>query len=302
MTRHRIGATLAALAVASTLFQAAPGGQTSSGAAGWKPPSTPWGHPDVQGVWKAAENPPDPKIVALTRAGTGAGPEHWYEAQPLIFTSQLKIVDPPDGKLPSLTPDAQKRATAALSRVFTGRPGGPEDFVPWDRCITRGVPGSMIPINYNNNYQFLQTPNAVVILYEMIHDARIIPLDGRPRPSTGVRQWMGIPRGRWDGHSLVIETAHFTDKTRVIHGDGDHTEQLRLTERFTPVDARTMRYEFTVDDPATWLRPWTAVLTLKRGDKADRLYEYACHEGNLSLRNMLSGARTEERAEAAAKR
>jgi hypothetical protein len=212
----------------------------------------------------------------------------------------LKIVDPPDGKVPPLTPEGQKRASAQSSR-FRGRPAGPEDFVPWDRCITRGVPGSMIPINYNNNYQFLQTPNSVVILYEMIHDARIIPIDGRPRPSASVRQWMGIPRGRWEGNSLVVETTNFTDKTRVIYGDGDHSEQLRLTERFTPVSADTMRYEFTVDDPGTWSRPWTAVLSLKRGETQDRLYEYACHEGNMSMRNMLSGARADERAEEAAK-
>jgi hypothetical protein len=160
----------------------------------------------------------------------------------------------------------------------------------------------MIPINYNNNYRILQTRDAIVIVYEMIHDARIIPLDGRARPSASVRQWMGIPRARWEGTSLVVETTNFTDRTRVIYLDGDHSEQLRVIERFTPVDADTMRYEFTVDDPRTWTRPWTAVLTLKRGNKDDRLYEYACHEGNMSLRNMLSGARAEEQAEAAAKR
>jgi hypothetical protein len=205
-------------------------------------------------------------------------------------------VDPPDGKVPAMTTDGQQRA-AAISTRGRGRPGSPLDMSPWDRCITRGVPGSMIPINYNNNYQFLQTPDSVVIIYEMIHDARIIPIKGQPPVSSGIRQWMGDPRGRWEGSSLVIETTNFTDKTRVIYGDGFHSEQLRLIERFTPIDATTMRYEFTVNDPATWSKPWTAVLTLKRGSNQDRLYEYACHEGNMSMSNMLSGARAEERAE-----
>ncbi len=312
MMFHRIGAAMAAVAIASVIAPTAASGQTVSTAASGTPRVTPWGHPDFQGVWKASESaqpparpspPPGPATASTSSnrgGGTGAGPEHWYEAEPLVFTAQLKIVDPADGKVPALTPEGQKRARA--QSMFTrGRPGGPEDFAVWDRCITRGVPGSMIPINYNNNYQFLQTPNSIVILYEMIHDARIIPLDGRPRPSASVRQWMGIPRGRWEGNSLVVETTNFTDKTRVIYGDGDHSDQLRLTERFTPVGTDTMRYEFTVDDPATWSRPWTAVLSLKRGDKQDRLFEYACHEGNMSLRNMLSGARAEERAEQAAK-
>ena len=297
-------------------------GQTRTAAAtaaSWTPSKTPWGHPDLQGIWTGIESkaPSLAALAALAGAGgaarpttgaqvsrnagdTGAGPEHWYEGQPVVFSAQLTLVDPPDGKMPPLTEEGKQRGSARARR-YNARPGTYEDFVPWDRCITRGVPGSMIPINYNNNYQFIQTPTAIVILYEMIHDARVIPLDGRPRPTTNVRQWMGIPRGRWDGNSLVVETTHFTDRTRVIYGDGDHSEQLRLTERFTPISADAMRYEFTVDDPLTWSKPWTAVLPLTRGGKQDRLYEYACHEGNLSMRNMLSGARTEERTEQEAK-
>jgi len=314
MALHRIGAAIAAAAIASVaIAPAIANAQTTApAAAGWTPPSTPWGQPDFQGVWKASESaepqapPPPPPAPASSSGsnrggGTGAGPEHWYEARPLVMTGQLKIVDPADGKVPALTPDGQKRAAAIMSQM-RGRPGSPLDFSPWDRCITRGVPGSMIPINYNNNYQFLQTPDYVVIIYEMIHDARIIPVKGQPRLASGLPQWMGDPRGRWEGKSLVIETTNFTDKTRVIYGDGYHTEQLRLVERFTPVDASTMRYEFTVNDPGTWTKPWTAVLTLKRGERQDRLYEYACHEGNMSMRNMLSGARAEEQAEGQAAR
>jgi hypothetical protein len=154
----------------------------------------------------------------------------------------------------------------------------------------------MIPINYNNNYQFLQTPGYIVILYEMIHDARVIPLTKKPHVTPDVRLWMGDARGRWEGSTLVIETTNFTDKTRIIYADGHHSEQLRLTERFIPVDAKTMRYEFTVDDPGTWERPWTAVLSLTRGDSDDRIFEYACHEGNYGLANMLTAARAEEKA------
>lgn len=317
-------ATIAALAAAAAMAAApATSGQTrtaTAATASWTPSKTPWGHPDLQGIWTGIESaaPSLAALVALAtpvapagaagparpvsrNAGnTGAGPEHWYEGQPVVFSAQLKLVDPPDGKMPALT-EAGKQRASERARRYNARPGSYNDFVPWDRCITRGVPGSMIPINYNNNYQFIQTPSSIVILYEMIHDARVIPLDGRARPTTNVRQWMGIPRGRWDGNSLVVETTHFTDRTRVIYGDGDHSDQLRLTERFTPVTAETMRYEFTVDDPATWSKPWTAVLPLKRGGKQDRLYEYACHEGNLSMRNMLNGARTEERAEQEAK-
>jgi hypothetical protein len=311
-------ATVAAVATApATSGQTAPAAKTT---ASWTPAKTSWGHPDIQGVWTGIESKPPsfaalaalaapvappaagapPRPVSRNAGNTGAGPEHWYEGQPVVFSAQLKLVDPPDGKLPALTDEGKQRASERARR-YNARPGTYEDFVPWDRCITRGVPGSMIPINYNNNYQFIQTPSSVVILYEMIHDARVIPLDGRPRPTTNVRQWMGIPRGRWDGNSLVVETTHFTNKTRVIYGDGDHSEQLRLTERFTPVTADTMRYEFTVEDPGTWTKPWTAVLSLQRGGKQDRLYEYACHEGNLSMSNMLGGARTEERAEQEAK-
>jgi hypothetical protein len=308
MVVHRIGATTAALVVTSAMLApAAASGQSPSTTGGWKPSVTLWGHPDLQGPWKANESaqpPPQPRPATTSTSsggrGVGAGPEHWYEAQPIVFLGQLKIVNPPDGKIPPLTPEGQQRAKARAS-VYRAPPGRAQDMVPWDRCITRGVPGSMIPINYNNNYQFLQTPDYVVIAYEMIHDVRIIPLNGRPHVSASVRQWMGDPRGRWEGNSLVVETTNFTDKTRIIYGDGDHSEQLRLTERFTQVDATTMRYEFTVDDPATWATPWTAVLVLTRGDKQDRIYEYACHEGNYAMPNTLSGTRAEERAEASAK-
>ena len=160
----------------------------------------------------------------------------------------------------------------------------------------------MIPINYNNNYQILQSPGQLVILYEMIHDARVISLDGRPHLPPTIRQWMGDPRGHWEGKTLVVETTNFTDKSQVIYGDGFNSEALRLVERFTPVDANTIQYEFTVEDPMTWTKPWTAAIPLTREPQLDRIFEYACHEGNYAMPNSLSGARAEEKAEQEAKK
>jgi hypothetical protein len=231
----------------------------------------------------------------------GAGPEHWYEAKPITSTSQLPIVAPPDGKVPPLTSSGKARADA-LFKIRRTRPVSADSMSPWDRCITRGVPGSMIPINYNNNYQILQSPGQLVILYEMIHDARIISLDGRPHLPQTIRQWMGDPRGHWEGKTLVVETTNFTDKSQVIYGDGFNSEALRLVERFTPVDANTIQYEFTVEDPMTWTKPWTAAIPLTRERQLDRIFEYACHEGNYAMPNSLSGARAEEKAEEEAKK
>ncbi len=315
MLSQRIVATAGVLGILTVaVAPVVTGGQAPSSASqksSWTPPSTAWGHPDFQGVWQAMEAarpsapsaPPlalPPELQGRANRDTGAGPEHWYEAQPLVFLGQLKIVDPKDGKVPPMTAEGKKRASSRPG-VMPMRPRGPEEFSSWDRCITRGVPGSMIPINYNNNYQFLQTRDHVVILYEMIHDARVIPLDGKPHVTPGVKLWMGDPRARWEGNTLVVETTNFTDKTRIIYGDGHHSDRLRLTERFIPVDAVTMRYEFTVDDPGTWEKPFTAVLSLARGQKTDRILEYACHEGNYGLANMLSAARAEEKKADAAR-
>lgn len=147
----------------------------------------------------------------------------------------------------------------------------------------------MLPSGYNNNYQFLQTPTHVVILIEMIHDVRIIPLDGRPHASPNIRQWLGDSRGRWDGNTLVVTTTNYTNKTN-FRGASEH---LRLTERFTRVDAETINYEFTVDDPTTFTKPWTAAIPMTKAEGP--IFEYACHEGNYGMTNLLSGARTEEK-------
>ena len=218
-------------------------------------------------------------------------------------------MDPPDGKLPALTPEARKRADA-IEAVRRRPPASWMDVNTYDRCISRGLPGAMMPGFYNHNYQILQAPGYVVILIEMIHDARIIPLDGRPHLGPGLKQWMGDSRGRWEGQTLVVETTNFNDKIDEVTGnamrlpDGEPLEgryhgvfgtaDTTLVERFTRVDANTIDYQFTVTAPKTFVKPWTAAapMTTLEG----RVFEYACHEGNRAIPNMLSGARAQEQA------
>jgi hypothetical protein len=203
------------------------------------------------------------------------------------------IQDPPDGRIPALTPEAQQRLAA---RRAAARSHGPadsyEDRSLFERCITRGVPEGLLPGPYNNNMQLLQTPGYVVIITEMIHDARVVPIDGRPHDNPQMRRWMGDSRGRWDGDTLVVDTTNFTDKTS-FRGSGAN---LHLIERFTRVDADTIEYRFTVDDPTTWTKPWTVAYPMVK--TAGPIYEYACHEGNYGLVGILAGARAEERVAA----
>ena len=215
------------------------------------------------------------------------------------------IVDPPDGRLPPLTPAAQADEDLRLAaRAERGPADTWTDMDLNDRCMLWSVGPPMLPTGYNNNYLILQTPDHVVIHVEMIHDTRIIPLDGRPRPDRGIPQWLGEMRGRWEGETLVVETRRIArseegssfgnDAVRIRAANGGRTESLRIVERFTRVDAGTIRYEFTVEDPTRWTSPWSGELPLRRID--ERLFEYACHEGNYSIVNMLSGARAGELA------
>jgi hypothetical protein len=222
------------------------------------------------------------------------------------------IEDPPDGKIPPLTPEGEKRAAARLE-AEPRPPSGPEDRPVYERCIlgfNSGPP--MIPSGYNNNVQLVQTREYVVILNEMVHNARVVPLDGRPHLPPRIRQWAGDPRGHWEGDTLVVETVNFnfTDKgiswaigpnsSSALRGVSTD-EKLHLVERFTRVDEDTLLYEFTIDDPTVWTRPWTA--TVPMANSQDLIYEYACHEGNYGLMNILKGARVEEKAaEEAAKK
>jgi hypothetical protein len=238
-----------------------------------------------------------------TRQGdTGFYNEFWFEYGQDTNRTSL-IIDPPDGKLPKLTPEAarEEAATQAVRARAAVAPVSHLDLSVYDRCITRGLPGAMMPGFYNHNYRIAQTPDHVVLLVEMIHDARIIPLDGRDHLPPAVRQWLGDSRGHWEGDTLVVETTNFNDKVTervpfipTVFGTG---ENLRLVERFTRVNEDTIDYRFTVEDPTVFTAPWTAAIPFHRFD--GRLFEYACHEGNYALPNMLAGARAAKADEVA---
>ena len=221
-----------------------------------------------------------------------AGPDWWDPGTRVLINGRTSlIVDPVDGRVPALTAEAQQRAAArALARRSRGSADGPEDRALNERCLNWSVAGPpMLPGVYNNNVQIVQTRDYVAIVSEMIHDARIVPMDGRAHGD--VPRWMGDSRGRWDGSTLVVDTVGFTDKT-AFRGSGEH---LHLVERFTRLDAGTIEYRFTAEDPSTWTRPFTGMFPLKKTDGP--IYEYACHEGNeRSMIGMLMGARAQEKS------
>jgi hypothetical protein len=196
-----------------------------------------------------------------------------------------------------LTPERQKanaaRATAT-ARFNQGLPDDPEDMSLPVRCIIRTDSPPYLPTIYNNDFQIFQSPGYVAIGPEMIHSARIIPLDGRPHIGSTLRQWLGDSRGHWDGKTLVVETTNFRSDEGVIF-QGANAATYRITERFTRVDADTINYEFTVQDPTTWTKPWTAIIPWAKIDPAEQIYEYACHEDNYDLVHLLSGARIREK-------
>jgi hypothetical protein len=290
---------------------------------------TPWGHPDLQGIWSNATTTPlerpaslagketlsDEEHAKLDREGAAARStdnapragdpgtynEYWWERGNLLKQTSL-VVDPPSGKLPPLTPEGEKRV-AAHARSIAGRGDSDswEDHNLHERCILyHGVPP--LPTGYNNNYQILQTPDYVVIRYEMLAGQRIIPLDGRPHLAKGVEQWMGDSRGHWDGDTLVVETTNFNDRAGGMYELGSVTrlqgtgETTKVIERFKKTDANTIDYRFTVVDPTVFTREWTGSIPLVRIEGP--LYEYACHEGNYAMEHMLAGARAKEKAAA----
>jgi hypothetical protein len=220
-----------------------------------------------------------------------AGPDWWDPGTRHLTNRRTSlIVDPPDGRLPPLTPEAQRRsAERAQARRQRPLAEGPEDLALNERCLQWAVAGPpMTPGVYNNNVEFIQTRDAVVIFNEMIHDARIVPLDGRAHGT--MRRWMGDSRGHWDGHTLVVDTINFSEKVS-FRGTDEHAH---LIERFTRVDANTIDYQFTIEDPSVWTSTWTARFPMHLAN--DRIYEYACHEGNArSVEGILLGARAQER-------
>ena len=232
--------------------------------------------------------------------GPVSPPPHWLERGKPQYQASL-IVDPPDGRMPALTPAAQQHQAAAReAREGRGPADSYTDRSLYDRCISRGIAGSILPVIYNNGNEIVQAPGFVAISNEMIHETRIVPLDGRPHPGPHVKMWMGDSRGRWDGDTLVVETKNigsFAPGIGVNGGGTRHSNDITITERFTRMSADVILYEMHVDDPKTWTRPWTMQYPLKRDDNYG-YFEYACHEGNYSLFNILSGARADEKAAA----
>jgi hypothetical protein len=312
--RSLILATSLALALAALV------GQAQS-----KSPRTADSHPDLQGVWNFST------ITPLERPAEFSGKEFLTDAEARAYEQRVVersnrdnressaeadvssaynefwwdrgvhaarvhgkvrtslIVDPPDGRLPPLTVDAQARAAVRAEARRVHPADGPEDRSLGERCLLFNAGPPMLSGPYNNFVQILQTRDHVVIHNEMIHDARVIPLDGRPHLPSAVRLLLGDSRGRWDADTLVVETTNFSDKT-TVRGSGPG---LKLTERFTREGPSTLLYQFTVDDPASFTKPWTAILPMTRAD--EQLYEYACHEGNYAMTGILRGARADER-------
>ena len=219
-------------------------------------------------------------------------PMHWFENYFAANSRAWLVSDPPEGKVPAQTDEARQRAAAArAARAGRGPADSYVDRSLYDRCITRGVPGSMMPAIYGNSYQIAQSPDAVTITYEMIHDTRVIPLDGSPHVSPAIRQYLGDARGHWEGNTLVVETTNFNGLVP-YRGSSEH---LKLIERFTPLGPDTLEWSVTFEDPHTWERPWTFAMNLVH-DESQPLFEYACHEGNYGLANILTAARAEEAA------
>jgi hypothetical protein len=238
--------------------------------------------------------------AASTPGGTVGGavspPPHWLERGEPQRQASL-IVDPANGRMPPQTEEAQARA--AELRAYRESRGPADSYADrslYDRCITRGIAGSVLPVIYNNGNVIVQAPGYVAFVNEMIHEARIIPLDGRAHVEAGIKLWMGDSRGRFEGDTLVVETTNLTDRTGIglNGGGGRHSDALKVTERFTRIDEDTIVYSMTIDDPKTWTQPWTMQFPLERDD-AYGMYEYACHEGNYAMFNILSGARADER-------
>ena len=299
MTSHRVAiAAFAALLCAASLSAQTP--------QKWQPGRTPDGQPDIQGTWLNFDATPFEAPVAVPAApgapapagGAGVGPpSHWGEHDsPMKPARRSMVVDPPDGRVPVLKWAEDKRAYD-LEHVA-------DHWVhqtPWDRCVTRGIPAGMFPAGYNNAYQFIQTPGYVVIVYEMIHIARFIPLDGRPHLGANIRTWDGDPRGHWEGTTLVVDTTNYNDKGSIATSAATgriraipQSEALHVVERFTPVDANTIQYRVTVDDKNVYTKPWTVEMPLTRDSKY-QMFEYACQEGNYATPNILAGGRAEEK-------
>jgi hypothetical protein len=300
--------------------QTQPAAATTTAAAKPKPvPKTPWGDPDLQGVWdyrtitplernrelgnrefyteaekKALEDRAGRRMDTVPEKITpGLNHAQWW-TDPGRFVSDgyrtSLVVDPPDGRIPALTAEGRKRQAGGPNRNNAVNASW-LDRGDQERCITYGLPSASLPTLYNNNIQIVQAPGTAVIVHEMIHEARVVPLDGRPRLNDNVRAWIGDTRGYWEGDTLVVETTNFNGK----HNYRGSTSGLHLTERYTRIDDGRLELRLTVSDPTVWEKPWTVLLPM-RPTEGQLLLEYACHEANLSMFNLLEVARDAEKA------
>jgi len=299
----------------------------------YRPPRTAWGDPDLEGTWpgtgasaiplqraesfgtrneltdaefaergaqlerQKAQDLADfdfehPSVPFGQVGGGQSPPQHWFERSGPQRQASL-IVDPPNGRLPALTPAAQKRLAERRAREG-GEAASFTDFNLTERCITRGLTGSVLPGGYNNGNQIVQAPGYVTFVNEMIHESRVVPLDGRPHVRPAIRGHLGDSRGRWDGDTLVIETTNFLDRMGVGMNGTGASDALKITERFSRTSPTTIVYSLTIDDPMTWTAPLTMRYNLERDDRYG-MFEYACHEENYALQNIMSGARVQER-------
>jgi hypothetical protein len=328
MEESRMSArTLTGIAAAILTVLSIPSGETQTVANARALPRTSWGDPAIEGTYtnkdefgtpferpnelagrQRSEFGPEAMaelMVERTRRGaaiaqsiggsatndTGAGPPHWYEYLEAVNSRPWLVNEPEDGKVPAATDEARQRGQAQV-RNFAKRdaPDTYTDMSLYDRCISIGLPGSMMPMIYGNAYEITQSPGYVAIRYEMVHETRIIPLDDAPRLASNLDFFMGDARGRWEGDTLVVETTNIRPEVAYRNA----SENLKITERFTPIDASTLSWQVRFEDPATWTAPWSFEMPLKRSAEAAP-FEYACHEGNLGLSNILSAARAAER-------
>ncbi len=303
------------------------------GAQNWTPPRTPDGHPDLQGVWTNATVTPfqrpkelgtkqfftaeEAATFAKQRVEQGnadniegergasdlarrAYNNFWTDRGTGVGKTMRTslVMDPPDGRVPALTPEAQKRYDAFRTYTALHPADGPEDRYLTERCILFGAAGPpMLPEPYNNNYEIVQSPGYVAIAVEMNHDTRIIPVDGSPHLPAEITQWKGDSRGHWEGDTLVVDTINFRFNNQSRFGvgylDGLTDQNLHVVERFRRTDPDTIIYQATIDDPTVYTKPWTVEISMAK--RAGQIFEYACHEGNYGMMDMLSGARAEEK-------
>lgn len=326
---------IVAVGAVSLRGQSSPASAVRADDEGWTMPRTAYGHPDLTGVWANNSATPlqrpkqwagkktltDQEMAELKRVsdeitandgdaqfgdglvlaaiekiskpgsydpGTGNYNQFWIVDREFADRRTSLITSPEDGRIPAMTPEAQKRREARVEHIKAHPADGPEDRPLGERCVNFGIP--KIGAGYNNYYQLVQSPTHVVMLSEMAHDARIIPIDGRPHLGKDIQQWNGDARGRWEGDTLVVETKNFSTKSDFMGA----REKLTLIEKFTRVGPNTLNYEVTISDPDTWTQPWTVMIPLQ--SKSEKIYEYACHEGNESMIGILSGHRASEKA------